>query len=70
MEKYIYLPKERYHIPMYLNERKFEVGDVERYTVTEKNDEVPYKVDMKTLTKLQTRKGFEKIVTFSLISEI
>lgn len=55
---------------MHLNERKVEVGDMEKYMIRETIDEVPYKIDMKTLTKLNTRKGFESIVNTSTKSEI
>ena len=61
-EKYIFLPKERYHIPMHINERKVEIGDVERYTVVEKIDDRPYKIDLKTLSRINTKIGTNKIV--------
>lgn len=61
-DKYIFIPKERYHIPMYLNERKVEVGDIQKYTFYEKIDQIPYKVDLKTLQKYESRIGNERVV--------
>jgi hypothetical protein len=61
-EKYIFLPKERYHIPMHMNDKKFEEADIERYTVIEKIDQVPYKIDLNTLKKYESRVGNQPIV--------
>jgi hypothetical protein len=61
-EKYIFLPKERYHIPMHMNDQKFEEADIERYTVIEKIDQVPYKIDLNTLKKYENRVGNQPIV--------
>ena len=60
----IYLPKERYHIPMFMNEKKVEVGDIEKYTVVERIENRPFKVDLKTLTKYNTKVGTDLIVIY------
>jgi hypothetical protein len=47
---------------MHLNERKIEVGDVDRYTIIEKIDQIPYKIDLKTMKKFENRVGNHPIV--------
>ncbi len=47
---------------MHMNDKKFEEADIERYTVIEKIDQVPYKIDLNTLKKYESRVGNQPIV--------
>lgn len=49
---------------MFMNEKKVEVGDIEKYTVVERIENRPFKVDLKTLTKYNTKVGTELIVIY------
>ena len=62
IDKYIFLPKERYHIPMYMGEKPITNEDRQRYTIVETIDDRPFKVDLATMNKYQSRIGNEKIV--------
>ena len=66
-EKYIFLPKDRYHIPMHLNEVKFEEADIEKYAYVEKIDRVPYKIDLNTLKKYESREANQVLVRKRII---